>query len=74
MNLETVSELVPGTEYTFRIRRASMLFSYSGKVIWNRRRSTLASSSNGSLNLYRCGVSFLEPVSLEALEFLIHGG
>jgi hypothetical protein len=74
MCLETVAELPVEAEYLFKVRWASMLFTVKGRVEWSRLRSPLSSSMGTSLNLYRCGISFANPLREETLEFLTQSG
>ena len=58
MCVETVAEILAGSEYTFRIRHSSLLFSLRAEVKWSRYLSTLSESAGKSLCFFRAGVEF----------------
>lgn len=70
MGVETVAEMIVGTEYEFRIRHLSKVVSIAGDVRWSCHEATLCSSEAGELSVYRAGLRFRHRLSEKEMLWL----
>ncbi|MGB5293345.1 MAG: PilZ domain-containing protein [Thermoanaerobaculia bacterium] len=60
MAIETVIDLPPGYELTFRLRRKSIILQLRGWIRWCRPARTISTSQGKELRVFHSGVEFDE--------------
>lgn len=74
MALESTVEMEVGTDYRFRIRHRTRLFSLAGRVRWCRVSRVLSSSNGRTMSLFHAGIELSSELSGSDLEFLTAAG
>ena len=70
MAIKTTGQMPVGKAVRFRVRHHSRLFSLSGVVRHCEIAAHKGSSAGASPAMYRLGIEFAEPLSVEGLEYM----